>query len=154
MNRLLVVSAVALALVSVLDDTASAQRRRRPNRFRDRPAVSPYLNLFRGDTDPGFNYFRLVRPELEFRAFNERQLQTNFRIEGQLGAIEGALGQPAPATTLGGTGHPTFFMNHFGAYKFERGGRRSGRNRSEGLRTRSTSRVRSRVPNVRGSIRR
>lgn len=150
MTRLLIVSAAALTLVTFLGDTASAQRRRRANRYRDRPAVSPYLNLFRGDEDPGFNYFRLVRPELEFREFNERQRRAFDQLEGEFGAIQGAFAESPPVTTLGGTGHPTYFMNYQGAYTFGRGGgRRAGRRPQSP--ERRFGRVGSRIPNVRGS---
>jgi hypothetical protein len=45
------------------------------------PAISPYMNLFRGDDDRGMvnNYYTLVKPELDQRSYNQqtqRQIQS------------------------------------------------------------------------------
>jgi hypothetical protein len=75
--------------------------------YMNRPAVSPYLNLLRGGTNPAINYYGLVRPEFQFRrsinalSRDIQETQTDINT-GQAGA---ALQ----------TGHPVQFMNlsHF-----------------------------------------
>jgi hypothetical protein len=51
-----------------------------------RPVVSPYLNLFRRGNSPGFNYFTLVRPELELRQSIGQLQQQVTDLPMQLGA--------------------------------------------------------------------
>lgn len=153
MKRMLFGLVAGLAIVVLLDQPAWAQRGRRPNRFRDRPATSPYLNLFRGDTDPAINYHRLVRPELEFRAFDERQSRSMLNLENRFDTeVFGAFEEAPSEVDLGGSGHPTYFMNHLGYFPFnDRGasGRRSG-SRQANRNSRSRSRGIRGIPRVPG----
>lgn len=68
------------------------------------PTVSPYLNLLRRGAGPGFNYFTLVRPELDLRGAI-RQLQLGL---GDLRRQQQLLEQE---DFMPVTGHPTYFMN-------------------------------------------
>ena len=68
------------------------------------PSFSPYLNLMRGGS-PAFNYYGLVRPELQFRQhllYLENNVAMNQNAISNLN--EGIL-------DLNATGHPTQFMN-------------------------------------------
>lgn len=70
------------------------------------PRTSPYLNLLRGGSSPGVNYYGLVRPELEFRS-SIGQLRQQTQLNQQ--AITGLQNvQPGPLTT----GHQFGFMTH------------------------------------------
>lgn len=70
-----------------------------------RPTYSPYLNLLRGG-DPVFNYYGLVRPELQFRA-TEQQLHESFgEFRSQLDSME----QREGASNLRATGHRSRFL--------------------------------------------
>ena len=72
-----------------------------------RPAFSPYLNLNRGGTSPGINYFGIVRPQIETNR-SLQMLQTEIQTLPQ-GTT------PTTGTTAtviaGSTGHPVTFFN-------------------------------------------
>ncbi len=78
-----------------------------------RPTVSPYLNLFRGQSAAA-NYFGVVRPQIEMG----RQLQT---LQSEVQTLQTApLAGVVPVdqqayTGVPSTGHPTSYMNtsHF-----------------------------------------
>ena len=73
-----------------------------------RPTFSPYLNLLRSGNSTLFNYYGLVRPEIEFRATNQ-QFQSNFgRVDQQLRDTrrEGA------GSRLSESGHRVQFMSN------------------------------------------
>jgi len=87
-----------------------------------RPTVSEYLNLLRRDGGGiGFQYYRRVLPEQEFRRANQQQ----FRALDQLDRRVEELGTP-PSRGLGGglgtTGHPTTFLNLGGYFGGTGGG--------------------------------
>jgi hypothetical protein len=65
-----------------------------------RPAYSPYLNLNRGGINPAFNYYGLVRPEIEARtAYQGLQIQVNqVRQEAQSAQFVQEQGDLLPAT--------------------------------------------------------
>jgi len=82
-----------------------------PPQMQSRPPVSPYLNLNRGGTQPGINYYGLVRPQQQ----TAQQLQN---LQGQQNALAGELnlgggmvapGQPVPTSV---TGHPVYYMDY------------------------------------------
>jgi hypothetical protein len=81
-----------------------------PPQVQQRPPFSPYLNLNRGGTQPGINYFGLVRPQLQ----TAQQLQNLQMQQGALanelggGGGLGAPGQVVAATT----GHPVYFFDY------------------------------------------
>ncbi|GBD35573.1 hypothetical protein HRbin36_00686 [bacterium HR36] len=94
---------LGLSLTALFVPEACAQQPANQPGYRP-PTVSPYLNLLRRGAGPGFNYFTLVRPELDLRGAL-RQLQLglgDLRRQQQLLEQEEAM----PAT-----GHPTYFMN-------------------------------------------
>jgi hypothetical protein len=74
-----------------------------------RPAVSPFLNLFRGG-NPAINYYGLVRPQIDTRS-SLLQLQQQ---ELQGGYPLGVAGQPQDRLLQGppSTGHPVRFGNY------------------------------------------
>jgi hypothetical protein len=70
----------------------------------NRPAVSPYINLLRGGSSAGVNYYGLVKPEIEFRSGimrNQQQIIANQQSYSEL------------TTGLLTTGHPTRYMTHW-----------------------------------------
>ncbi len=74
-----------------------------------RPTISPYTNLLRRGNSTAFNYFTLVRPELEFRNQLTQQGAAIYNLRGQVqaqAAAANAANQPQP------TGHPTTFLNY------------------------------------------
>src|SRR5216683_4037034 len=75
-----------------------------PGNPANRPAVSPYINLLRGGSSAGVNYYGLVRPEIEFRAGIQRNQQQI--VAGQQSYAELTSGQST-------TGHPVRYMNHW-----------------------------------------
>lgn len=71
-----------------------------------RPTFSPYLNLLRGGNSTLFNYYGLVRPEMEFRAANQ-QFQSSFgRVDQQLRDVQQSAG-----SRLSQSGHQVRFMS-------------------------------------------
>jgi hypothetical protein len=85
-----------------------------------RPAVSPYLNLLRSGNSPGFNYYGLVRPELEFRQSIRNLQQQSINTQSELsGLID---------TTFPATGHRTTFLNTGGYFLSGSGASRPGVN--------------------------
>jgi hypothetical protein len=70
----------------------------------NRPAVSPYINLLRGGSSGGVNYYGLVRPEIEFRSGIQRNQQ-------QIAASQQSYSELT--TGLSTTGHPTRYMTHW-----------------------------------------
>lgn len=76
------VFALSIAVVLAADADAFGQTVRRPMRRYastvGEPIISPYLNLVRPGTDPGFNYFTLVQPQMQQQRnaeMNASQLQ-------------------------------------------------------------------------------
>lgn len=117
----------ALTLLGVLvagSDAALAQAPPGLSRPRlrpwERPTTSPYLNLL--GTGPGsfeFQYFRRVRPELEFRRANT-QLQRS--VEDLQRQIDVQRQQLQVGSGLGPTGHQTSFLNLGGYFNSSGGG--------------------------------
>ena len=74
------------------------------------PAVSPYLNLLRGGTSAGVNYYGLVRPELQFRSAIRG-------LEQQVGVNQANISQMTDQRTgLPFTGHTAVFLNTGGYF--------------------------------------
>jgi hypothetical protein len=94
----------AILLIAAVELAHSETMAQVPNNRPSPPAVSPYLNLLRRGGGPGFNYFTLVRPELEMRK-TVRQMQLSL---GDLRRQQEILQQQE---TMPATGHPTYFMN-------------------------------------------
>ncbi|MEZ6059940.1 MAG: hypothetical protein R3C19_06235 [Planctomycetaceae bacterium] len=113
--RLLILSTVIAAGFA---GSAQAQLGGHIDRPFDRPTVSPYLNLFRGDNSGGvLNYYGLVRPQLDFQQANQQlgmnlqalQLQQNYLQQG--GGLQRGV---QSYSQLGITGHPATFMSFSG----------------------------------------
>ena len=98
------VPVLTLAGLLVVSQSASAQYPY--NNPYNRPYVSPYINLLRGGTTAGINYYGIVRPEVDFRTgINQLQQQTQLNQQLITGLASTTLGPPT-------TGHPVGFQNH------------------------------------------
>lgn len=92
------------------------------NPYTMRPPTSPYLNLLRdGGQNLGFNYHRLVRPELEFRQHNLEQFRDLQGVERRQEQTE--RGVQTLWSQLGPTGHSTSFQSYGGYFGGGVGGR-------------------------------
>lgn len=107
----------AAALVLSMVATAGAQGPPgiEPPRI-SRPTTSPYLNLLRNDQRQNFalDYYRLVRPEQEWRNYTSR-------LNQRLQSVESTLNQPqllpdGSMTDMRTTGHSTTFLNTGGYF--------------------------------------
>jgi hypothetical protein len=78
-----------------------------------RPAVSPWINMFRRGNSPAINYYGLVRPEFTFRNSIQELGQQQTTLTSQQQQLETAL-------TLPPTGRGSGFLNH-GKYFQRRG---------------------------------
>src|SRR5579864_7839694 len=80
------------------------------------PGYSPYLNLLRSGNSPGFNYYGLVRPQLDaMSAFKG--------LQQQIGVNQQNLAQLAADTRgLPVTGHTAVFLNTGGYFLNMAGG--------------------------------
>ncbi|MGC1275008.1 MAG: hypothetical protein WBC44_14985 [Planctomycetaceae bacterium] len=79
----------------------------------NRPVTSPYLNLAIDDgsfSGPAYQYFRRVRPEVEFRRANARLGNEINDVRRNVGALESMV--QSPESALGTTGHSTTFQNY------------------------------------------
>jgi hypothetical protein len=76
-----------------------------------RPAVSPYLNLFRRDAGPVPNYQTLVRPQLQQQTTNYNQSRALERIQQNVNEEI----QRVERSAIAPTGHGAFFRfySHF-----------------------------------------
>ena len=63
MKRLVLPLAVLLLACVSTPARAQFQLGQRPTTPFGRPAVSPFVNLFRGGAGPGINYYGIVRPQ-------------------------------------------------------------------------------------------
>ena len=137
MLRKLTNTLLIAACFVLFDRSAEAQGQisQRPadyfSRFiRDRPTVSPYLNLVtsqrtqqRGGTVRPV-YQTLVRPELEQRKANEQTQRNMIQMQNQLSDLRQSY-RNSQSNALGATGHPTRFMIYSQYYPgFQRIGRR------------------------------
>src|SRR3954469_14020477 len=115
MKRKLVAGLLAVGVMALVCDTASAQAPN-PGRYQRplygpgyRPQLSPYLNLLRGG-DPAANYYLGTLPEMQRRAnaqtFSSEISELDRRVLGNVPTEETRLFQPLP-----GSGHPTAFGN-------------------------------------------
>src|SRR5207302_6246367 len=83
-----------------------------------KPVVSPYINLLRSNTDPGVNYYGIVRPEIAARnsivqlqeqqsvAATQQQEAATTLILPTTGHASGFLTQSKYFMTKGGQGSP------------------------------------------------
>ena len=72
----------AIFALTIFAVTSEAKAQRSPG-FASRPAISPYINLFRGNTGGINSFFSFVRPVQEQLRFNQNQLQQNRRFQQQ-----------------------------------------------------------------------
>lgn len=98
--------------------------------LRDRPTVSPYLNLIGSQADQqrgGITrpvYQTLVRPQLEQRRENQQTQRNMIQMQQQLSELRQSY-QQSQANVFGATGHPTRFMIYSQYFPgFQRIGRR------------------------------
>ncbi len=85
------------------------------NFVRNRPTVSPYLNLISSQQDqlrgatPRPVYQTLVRPELERRQNEQRTQRSMVQMQRQLSDLRQSY-RNSQSNAFGATGHPTRFM--------------------------------------------
>lgn len=82
----------------------------------DRPAVSPYLNLFRNGRggNPILNYYGLVRPQQEFYQQSQDLQRGAYNFQRQNNPQQNQPGQNSNVRsvyTIGTTGHSVSFMS-------------------------------------------
>ncbi|MGL4551163.1 MAG: hypothetical protein ACRC33_08245 [Gemmataceae bacterium] len=108
----------AAVLAAVATTSAFAQAPLRPGIGPNtRPAFSPYLNLVRNGNSAAFNYFGLVRPELQFRD-SIQSLQGDVATNRQMINATNA----TVASALPATGHTATFLNTGGYFLNSAGG--------------------------------
>jgi hypothetical protein len=88
---------LAIFLAGVTAGRASAQAAYRP-------PVSPYINLNRQGTDPGLNFYGIVRPELRYNAAIPR-------LQQQVTTAQQAVSTLEASPLLPTTGHPFAFQS-------------------------------------------
>jgi len=98
-------------------------RRRTPaqkpfSRDQLRPAISPFLNIFRDDElESAPNYYAFVRPQMQQQEFARQQRLENQRLKRQVQTMSTGGGFSAGGNrSLPTTGHTTRFMNIGGYY--------------------------------------
>ena len=115
---------IAFVLLVQAGLCAAVHAQARP-RSADRPKISPYLDLVnQGNNNNGgvgFQYFRRVRPDVEFRQA-ENNLRQNLK---SLSKSVNESKTQSESSMLGTTGHAASFMTH-GKY-FNIGARSGGR---------------------------
>jgi hypothetical protein len=95
----------ALAFVVALAECGWAQYPYQPPT--QRPAVSPYLNLLRRGNSTAFNYYTLVRPQVQQLSVNAQQNAAISQLNSQVQSQSTGGGVPQQAT-----GHATSFLNY------------------------------------------
>lgn len=111
-RRRLIALGCALGVVLVADD-AAAQRGQGAQYRPAQPTMSPYIGLLQTNVGPIPNYFSLVRPRQEQRAFN-RQLQATTRVQSlQIQQLSSGTPQQPSAPQ---TGKAAGFMQHLHYY--------------------------------------
>ena len=104
--------------LSIAEAQQKQRQQRSQTRFRSpqkRPTTSPYLNYLSGGNGRGlgFDYYRNVRPEQEFRRNYSRLGHANRRLRQELNEQRQLL--QTSRSQLSATGHTTFFQN-FGGF--------------------------------------
>lgn len=79
-----------------------------PNAVGGRSPFSPYLNLLRRGNSTAFNYYGLVRPELEFRGADNQFRQQFSQVDRRFDRIAQ---QRAMGSNLRASGHRATFMS-------------------------------------------
>ena len=106
----------AITVMSVADGNAQMPNGAPGPLPQTQPIYSPYLNLLRQGNSPAFNYFGLVRPELNFSSSVYGLQQQAVNTQQTVGQIQSGLT----------TGHQTMFLNYGGYYQSNRGGTGAG----------------------------
>ena len=107
--------AAAAIMFSFLGGAIHAQGRAVGRPPASRPTTSPYLFLLnRDNAGVGFNYYRNVRPEMEWRRENAAQFQSLNQMQNELNTQRDLL--QSPTSQLSPTGHRTSFMNYGGYF--------------------------------------
>ena len=123
MKNLFGTALLVLVMLVAATEVADAQAptltpRFSANRFR-RPTTNPYLDLLsgnRGSRSFSHQYFRSVRPELEFRRHNSRFGQDLRRLRHRIDQQQSR--QLTGPPHVPPTGHTPRFMSHGGYYRF------------------------------------
>jgi hypothetical protein len=125
-------SLFGLALTLVVGDAsiAAAQGGRRPGirRYQSataEPSISPYINLVRPFSDPSFNYFSLVQPQLQQQQAAQIQGKQIQGLGRQLQQDE-KMGPYGAINTLPATGSRVATRQNYSHYYPSRGGSGGG----------------------------
>jgi hypothetical protein len=117
MKRLMINLLVLIAALLFPGNTASAQSPTgslqrlssgNPYATGGRSPFSPYLNLLRRGNSTAFNYYGLVRPELEFRGADSQFRQQFSRVDRRFDRVAQ---QRAMGSNLTSSGHRVTFMS-------------------------------------------
>lgn len=104
--------ALLLLVVWVLAGPARPIRAQGPMPIRDRPTLSPWLNLYRRDPGPVGPYLSNVRPEQRLLSRLSQQRIGLARQGASIRNLRSELSQTGPQTTIAATGTGATFMNH------------------------------------------
>lgn len=115
MTRRTVLAGMILAVVLLCASTSSVCAQGAGG-----PSISPYLNLARGG-NTAINYFGIVRPQFEFRAFEAQQQGAMQQLGRQVQGVTGGR-TPGGTTAPGG-----YFMNYSHYYPSQSGAPRTRR---------------------------
>jgi hypothetical protein len=116
-KRMLFLTCGWLAMVAVSTTSLYAQRTL-DNQYRpERPTISPYAGLLQVENGSIPNYFSLVRPRLEQRAFNQ-QLKETTRVQSLEIQTQGSVAvQKTAGTPTGNTAGFAQYSHYFPAAK-------------------------------------
>lgn len=93
-TRTILLAGLCFSAFALLGADDAAAQRRTPG-FVNKPALSPYVNLFQGNNGGLNSYFSFVRPRLELdnyvRQTNQRQAMTRQFIEQEAQMIQNSL---------------------------------------------------------------
>ena len=117
----------SLACLGILLTGSHAEAQRRVPGFVNRPAISPYFNLFNNNNGGINNYFNFVRPRLEMEQYvrdTNRQLafdrsliqQEAVSFQREIQAIPGAILQQRPSKPTGATRRPAASFMRLGNF--------------------------------------
>lgn len=92
-----------------------------------RPTTSPYLNLLQGGNrgNAALNYYRLVRPEQEWRRYDAQLNQQVTGLRRDVNNLQAGL-LPDGSRPLSTSGHATSFQNLGSYFPGSQGGPRTG----------------------------
>ncbi|MDZ4779163.1 MAG: hypothetical protein SGJ19_02810 [Planctomycetia bacterium] len=104
---LLVMTLGIMAMANSADAQGGGSRGNAARARIQRPTVSPYLNLYRQDTEDLPTYQTLVRPQVQQQRVNQVQQSELTQLRSQLATEQARQQQPLPTT-----GHVSYFRHY------------------------------------------